>query len=443
MEPGLKKVLIITYYWPPSGGGGVQRWLKFVKYLKNFGWQPIVYIPANPEYPVEDLSLLEDVPKDLMILRGKIWEPYAFYKKFTGKKKEDKIQTAFLTEEKTKFHFLEDIAIWIRGNLFIPDARKFWVKPSVRFLSGFLNQHKIDALVTTGTPHSAHLIGLQLKKKLGITWLADFRDSWTNIDFYDALKLGSRADRIHHQMEKTVLEQADAVTVVAPGMVKEFGEIVSRDYDVITNGFDEEDIIESQNIKPDRTHFTLAHIGSLTKTRNAENLWKVLSELTNENQSLADKLEVKNVGKIDRDIVTSLEEHGLTPYVKRVDYIPHQEVIIEQKKAAVLILLSNNTPNTKLMIQGKLFEYLASGRPIICIGPPDGDTAKIIRQSNCGAVFDFNETAGLKKEILKLFKEFSEGKEATKCKGVQQFERKNLTAKMAAVLDRVTLESGK
>lgn len=443
MERPLKKVLIVTYYWPPSGGGGVQRWLKFVKYLKNFGWEPIVYVPANPEYPVEDVSLLKDVPKDITILRGKIWEPYGFYKKFTGKKKEAKIQTAFLTEEKTKFHLLEDIAVWIRGNLFIPDARKFWVKPSVRFLSDFLNHHKIDALVTTGTPHSAHLIGLQLKKKLGITWVADFRDSWTNIDFYDALKLGRRADRIHHKMEKTVLEQADAVTVVAPGMVQEFGEIVNRDYVVITNGYDEEDTLESQAIKPDRTHFTLAHIGSLTKTRNAENLWKVLSELTVENQDFAEKLEIKNVGKIDGDIVGSMEKNGLTSLVKRVDYIPHQEVIVEQKKAAVLILLSNHTPNTKLMIQGKLFEYLASGRPIVCIGPPDGDTAKILQHTNCGNVFDFNETKGLKKEILRLFNEFLVGKETAKCKDVQQFERKNLTEKMAGVLDKVTSEPGK
>lgn len=434
----MKKVLIVAYYWPPGGGSGVQRWLKFVKYLKDFGWEPIVYVPANPEYPVEDFSLLEDVPKDLWVIRKKIWEPYGWYKKFTGKKKEEKIQVAFLTEKKIRFHFLEDIAVWIRGNLFIPDARKFWVKPSVRFLSDFVKHHKIDALVTTGTPHSAHLIGLGLKRKLGILWLADFRDSWTNIDFYGALKLGSRADRIHHQMEKTVLEQADAVTVVAPGMVKEFGEIVNRRYDVITNGFDEEDTLEWKNTEPDRSHFTLAHIGYLTKTRNAENLWKALSELVSDNKDFAEKLEIKNVGKIDRDIVSSLEKHGLMPYLKCIDYIPHQQVIAEQMKASVLILLSNTTPNTKLMIQGKLYEYLASGRPIVCIGPPDGDTADIIRQTKCGAVFDFTEIEGVKKEILKLFKDFSEGKKTTKCKDIQQFERKNLTSKLAGVLDRIT-----
>jgi glycosyltransferase involved in cell wall biosynthesis len=434
----LKKVLIITYYWPPSGGGGVQRWLKFVKYLKRFNWEPIVFTPSNPESPSVDLSLLDEVPKDTLVIRNKIWEPYSFYKQFTGRKKEDKIQTAFLSEKKGKFHFLEDIAVWIRGNMFIPDARKYWIRPSVKLLSAFLTEHEVDAVVTTGPPHSAHLIGLHLKEKLGIRWLADFRDPWTNIDYYQALKLGPHADRLHHQLEKRVLEQADAVTVISPGMKREFLEIVNRDYEVIPNGFDEEDTLPQRHVTVDRSHFTLAHIGSLTKTRNAENLWEVLNELTSLRDDFAAKLEIKNVGKIDMDAVASLKKHNMEAYLKRVDYMPHQEVIAEQMKASVLILLINNTPNAKLILTGKIFEYLASGRPIICIGPPDGDAAEIIRQTKSGSVFDFTETKSLKKEILRLFDNFSSGSETTKSKEVQQFERKNLTFQMAGVLNKMT-----
>ncbi|MBE0651812.1 MAG: glycosyltransferase family 4 protein [Bacteroidales bacterium] len=433
----MKKVLVITYYWPPSGGGGVQRWLKFVKYLKRFDWEPIVFTPSNPEIPSEDLSLLDEVPKDIRVIRNKIWEPYTFYKQFTGRKKEDKIQTAFLTEKKGKFHFLENIAVWIRGNMFIPDARKYWIRPSVKLLSEFLISHKVDAVVTTGPPHSTHLIGLHLKEKLGIRWLADFRDPWTNIDYYQALKLGPRADKLHHKLEKMVLEQADAVTVISPGMKREFQEIVNREYEVIPNGFDEEDTMPQQNIEIDRNHFTLAHIGSLTKTRNAENLWKVLNELATENGDFAKKLEIKNVGKIDMDAVASLRNHGMESYLNRVDYMPHQEVIAEQMKASVLILLINNTPNSKLILTGKIFEYLASGRPIICIGPPDGDAAEVIRLTKSGSVFDFDETENLKTEILRLFDEFSSGKVTPRNKDVQQFERKNLTSKMAGVLDKI------
>ncbi len=434
----MKKVLVITYYWPPSGGSGVQRWLKFVKYLKRFHWEPVVFTPSNPESPSVDLSLLEEVPKDLWVIRNRIWEPYNFYKQFTGRKKEEKIQTAFLTEKKGKLHFLEEVAVWIRGNMFIPDARKYWIRPSVKLLTNFLKDHPMDAVVTTGPPHSAHLIGLHLKEKLGIRWLADFRDPWTNIDYYHSLKLGPRADRIHHELEKRVLEQADAVTVISPGMKREFQEIVNRKYEVIPNGFDEEDTLSQQQVTVDRRHFTLAHIGTLTKTRNAENLWQVLQELTSENQELASRLEIRNVGKIDMDAVASLKKFGMETYLNRVDYMPHQEVIAEQRKAAVLLLLINNTPNAKMILTGKFFEYLASGRPLLCIGPPDGDAAEIVRQTNCGSVFDFTETEGLKEEILRLFDDFSRGKEKEPNQAVQQFERKNLTRKMASLLDKMT-----
>ncbi len=436
--PSFKKVLIITYYWPPSGGGGVQRWLKFVKYLRLFSWEPVVFTPFNPEIPSMDLTLSREVPSDVRVLRNRIWEPYAFYKRFTGKDQKEKIQTAFLAEKKSKFHLLEDWAVWIRGNLFIPDARRFWIKPSVKQLSRFLAQHPVDALVTTGPPHSTHIIGMRLSEKLGIPWLADFRDPWTNIDFYRDLKLGKRADRLHHLLEKQVLETADAVTVVSPGMKKEFSAIVNRPYEVVPNGFDEEDLHLDVPPRRDASHFTLAHIGSLTKTRNAENLWKVLQELTESHPDFAEMLEIRNIGKMDIHAVESLHKHGLEKYLHRVDYIPHKEVIGEQHKASALLLLVNNTPNAKLILTGKLFEYLASGRPIICIGPPDGDAAEIVRQTQCGTVFDFEETKSLKKQILSLFQDFVAGKVRRGCNGVEQFERKNLTARMAGVLDGIT-----
>ncbi len=388
----MKKVLIITYYWPPSGGGGVQRWLKFVKYLRLFHWEPVVFTPSNPEIPSVDNTLLGEIPKDIRIIKNKIWEPYTFYKSFTGRKKTDKIQTAFLSEKKTRLPMLENFSIWIRGNLFIPDARKYWIRPSVKKLSHILSQSSVDAVVTTGPPHSTHLIGKQLSEKLDIPWLADFRDPWTNIDFYHDLKIGKRADKTHRKLERAVLEKADAVTVVSPGMKKDFLSIVDRDYEVIPNGFDQEDIHLNVAHKPDNDCFSLAHIGSLTKTRNAENLWVVLKELTESYPEFAEKLEIRNVGKIDVYALESLRKSGMEKYLKLIDYIPHQEVIAEQNKASVLLLLINNTPNAKLILTGKLFEYLASGRPIVCIGPADGDAAGIVRETHCGTVFDFTET---------------------------------------------------
>ena len=210
----MKKVLIITYYWPPSGGAGVQRWLKFVKYLRGFGWEPIVYTPENPEAPATDESLLKDIPDNLTVLRTRIWEPYSLYKNFIGQKKGETINAGFLSEKK-KPGIAEKISVWIRGNWFIPDARKFWIKPSIIFLSQYLKNNPVHAVVSTGPPHSMHLIALGLKKQLHLPWLADFRDPWTNIDFYDKLMLTKFSNEKHKRMELEVLKNADKVVVVS------------------------------------------------------------------------------------------------------------------------------------------------------------------------------------------------------------------------------------
>ena len=433
----MKKVLIITYYWPPSGGAGVQRWLKFVKYFRDFGWEPVIYTPENPEGPVEDYTLFNDIPKNIEVIKKPIKEPYRFYKKLTGKSKDQKIQTAFLSESESKSSFLENLSVWIRGNFFIPDARKSWIKPSVSYLSSYLQKNDIDVIVTTGPPHSMHMIGYYLNKKLNIAWLADFRDPWTNIDYYDQLKLTKRADRIHHKLEKKILLNANAITVISPGMITDFKDKVDREYHFIPNGYDEEDI--KAGIKTGKYEkFTLSHIGSLTKTRNPKNLWNVLREMISEDEQFSADLEIRNIGKIDFNVVESLKEVGLEKYLTTINYLPHNEVIIEQKKASLLLLLINDTPNAKLILTGKLFEYLVSGTPVLCIGPPDGDAAQITRKTNCGRVFDFKDENNLKKYIAASYKKFKEGELTVKCSDVQQYERRILTEKIASVLSGIT-----
>jgi hypothetical protein len=434
----LKKVLIITYYWPPSGGAGVQRWLKFVKYLREFGWEPVVYTPENPEAPAIDHSLEKDIPEGISIVKTKIREPYSLYKKVTGQKSEDKIKTGFLSEKK-KPSLAENMSVWIRGNLFIPDARKFWIKPSVKFLTKYLKDHPVDALVSTGPPHSMHMIAMGIKKKLNLPWLADFRDPWTNIDFYDQLKLTKRADRKHHALEKQVLTEADVVCVVSPGMTEDFRAKVKREYTIIPNGYDAADLQAGVNV-PKSEKFTLSHIGSLTRTRNAGNLWLVLAELVKEDEKFAEDLEIRNVGKMDYHVGEMIEKAGLKKYLVSVDYLPHEQVIEEQKKASLLLLLINNTPNAKMILTGKLFEYLISETPVVCIGPPDGDAANILKQTNCGEVFDFSDRTSLKSYIIEAYHKFKAEKLASGCAGVEQYERHKLTEKMADVLERITVE---
>lgn len=432
----MKKVLILTYYWPPAGGAGVQRWLKFVKYLKEFGWEPIVYTVENGEMPVIDKSLEKDIPKGTTVLKTPIWEPYSIYKRFIGRKKEDKINASFLSENK-KSGFTEKISVWIRGNFFIPDARKFWIKPSINYLEDYVSKNKIDYVISSGPPHSMHLIALGLKKKFKqLKWIADFRDPWTNIDFYDKLMLTGFADKKHHQHELSVLTNADIILSIGMGMSNEFIEIYKKNggadfnkFQVITNGFDSDDIISEKILKDAK--FSIAHIGTLVKDRNPEALWRVLSRLTKTNLTFKNQLEIKLVGKIDIYIKEQLEYYELNSFVNKIDYLPHNEVMIEQQKSRVLLLLVNNTKNAKGILTGKFFEYLASNSPILAIGPVDGDLAKIIAETQSGLISDFDDEITLEKNIMAYFNGQTQN---PNLEAINKYSRRELTKKLSEIL---------
>ncbi len=431
----MRKILIITYYWPPSGGSGVQRWLKFVKYLRDFGWEPIIYTPENPENPVIDKSLLKDIPENLTVLKNKIFEPYSFYKTFTGKGKKSKIKVGFSSEKKTS-SIKENIAVWIRSNFFIPDAKKFWIKKSVKFLNKYLKTNTVDIIVSTGPPHSLHIIAQKIKTKTNIPWLADFRDPWTNIDFYKELKLSKFADNKHHKLEFSVLKNANAVTVISPGMEKDFTEIYKRKYHIIPNGFDWDDIKTTKNIELD-AKFTISHIGSMSKTRNPNVLWEAISELTHENSSFKKDLEIKIIGSEDYSVKNSVSKYNLKNNVKYIKHLPHNEIITMQRKTQVLLLIINNTPNAKLVMTGKIFEYLASKRPILCIGPEDGDAAKVIYETSSGLVSGFENKELLKINILKYYKLFLKNKLNVKSVDIEKYSRKNLTEDLVCILGKM------
>ncbi|MEM6773180.1 MAG: glycosyltransferase, partial [Bacteroidota bacterium] len=237
--PRNKKLLLITYYWPPCGGVAVQRWLKHVKYLGEFGWDVVVYTADGADYPSRDDALLQEVPDNVQVIRQPIWEPYGIYRKLTGRKEGEQMQSAFNVEDK-KPSLMQRLAVWVRSNYFIPDARKFWVRPSVRFLKEWLAEHSVDAVVTNGTPHSCHLIGLALRQSFpNLPWLADFRDPWTGIDYFSTLPLGTRARAKHEKLERQVMQQADFITTVSWTWQKDFEQISGKaNVGVVTNGYD-------------------------------------------------------------------------------------------------------------------------------------------------------------------------------------------------------------
>ena len=435
----MKKVLIISYYWPPAGGAGVQRWLKFVKYLHHFDWEPIVYTPQNGEIPVFDPSLEKDIPLNLQVIKTPIWEPYTFYKQLVGQKPHEKINTGFLTERK-KPKTTEKLAVWIRGNLFIPDARKFWIQPSVKFLKKYLHEHPVDSIISTGPPHSMHLIALQLKEQLQIPWLADFRDPWTNIDYYADLMLTHWADKKHHQLEQQVLTAADRIVTVSPTLTNELHALSnqplsSSKFVTITNGYDEE-ADSDLTIQRDQK-FSIVHIGTLVRSRNPEVLWKVLSELIEQNPLFAQAIEIKLVGKVDIQVSQSIAHYGLSPYLTKVEYLPHDNVIAMQRQSQVLLLIINDTKNAKGILTGKLFEYLRSRRPILGIGPVDGDAATILNETHAGKMLDFQDSQGIKAQVINYFNKYQTQHLVESSSQINSYSRRELTHKLANVLDQM------
>ena len=435
MDSTKKTVLIITYYWPPSGGAGVQRWLKTVKYLRDYGWEPVVYTPENPEAPALDNSLLKDIPEGVKVLKQPIWEPYSFYKKFLGLKKDEKINAGFLTEKK-KPGLAEKIAVWIRGNFFIPDARKYWVKPSVEFLSNYLRSHPVDAVVSTGPPHSMHLIALGLKKKTGIPWLADFRDPWTNIDFYDKLMLTKGADKQHRELEKSVLQHADVVTSIGKQMADEFLNLGAKQVQVVANGFDETDFAFN-NVELD-SRFSISHIGSINKDRNSETFWSAVKELCEDLPAFKEKLQLKLVGKTDHAVLESLDKYDLQQYLEKTEYLPHDQVLKKSMTTQVLLLLLNNTPNAKGIMTGKFYEYLAAQRPIICIGPEDGEAAKTLEETAAGKVAGFEDKQKMKAILKAYFEMYLQNNLNVESSAIENYSRRKLTGRFAELLKSIS-----
>ena len=431
----MKRVLIITYYWPPSGGAGVQRWLKFAKYLRDFGWEPVIYSPENPDYPVLDWTLASDIPSGIEQITTPIWEPYQFYKKFTGKKNSDKVHPGLLTNKKSS-GWMEQLAVWIRGNLFIPDARKFWIKPSIHFLNNYLIDNKVDAIVSTGPPHSMHLIALGIKRKLKVPWLADFRDPWTDIDFYNDLKISAFADRKHKKLELLTITGCDAMVVVSSEMKVNYEKMGGHNIHLITNGFDPDDLTKEQ-VVPD-TKFSISHVGSLPPNRNPKVLWEALSGLCIELPNFRDDLEIKLAGNIDQSVLDDLERLGLTSQLNRIEYVPHDQVGILLKQSAVLLLAINNSPNAKGILTGKFFEYLAAGRPILAIGPADGDLAQILKDSGAGAISGYSDLEGLKQTIRSMYVKFINKELIVNPTGIGKYSRISLTEELALILNNIT-----
>ncbi|WP_439132672.1 glycosyltransferase family 4 protein [Polaribacter sp.] len=415
------KVLIITYYWPPAGGSGVQRWLKFVKYLQDFGVEPVVYTVENANYPKVDKSLVDEIPENIKILKQPIWEPtdMLFWKQKNLQKKDIANSTN------------SGLLSFIRGNFFIPDPKVFWVKSSVKFLNEFLKTNTIDVVISTGPPHSMHLIGQQIHQKNGLKWIADFRDPWADLYYNNAFKQTFFAKRKNKRLEDSVLKNADCVLTVSKTLQTEFAKN-AKIVAVITNGFDDE-VLSKEHQKLD-DKFTISYIGLLPKQSNPIVLFKVLQELCAENLDFKNNLQLNFIGDISSEVQTEIELNNLQDNCVFKGYVHHQKAIEYQKKAQVLLLLIPNVKKSEGILTGKLFEYLTAKRPILAIGSEQGDLSEVLKITNSGVVVNFDNPKKLKMEISSLYNAYKEGNLKVASKNIDQFHRKELTKKLATII---------
>lgn len=427
----MKRVLIISYYWPPSGGSGVQRWVKFAKFLPSEGWQPVIYTPENPELTTIDHTLEEEIPAETEVVKTHITEPYGLYRKLFGDGK-SAVDGEVNPINSQKKNLKQKISMLIRGNLFIPDPRCLWISPSIKFLKKYLKEHPVDIIISTGPPHSMHLIAKGVAKATGLPWIADFRDPWTRMFYFKHLGLSPWAEKRHKALEKSVLDSADVVVAVSPLVQEEFQSMTDTPVELITNGFDEEDF--DQLVEPDG-YFNITHTGLFAADGNPDVIWKVLSEKCSQDSEFSKMLRIRLAGKNDKEIISSITKAGLAANLRDIGYVDHQRAVREQKNASVLILPLRKEPEYKATLPGKLFEYLASGRPVLGIGQTDGAMAYILNTTKAGVVFGWDDESSVKKYMDTCWERFKDDTLQADTENIGQFSRRALTGKMAALMD--------
>ena len=423
----MKKVLIISYYWPPAGGSGVQRWLKFSKYLPKYGWKPIIYTPENPYFEVKDKELLNDIPDDTEIWKTPIWEPYAFKDKLFGKGNKSQSAGVFSNKKSLKNRVLN----WVRGNVFIPDPKRYWIKPSVKFLSNKIKEEGIEHIITTGPPHSMHLIGLGLKKlSPNLRWIADFRDPWSELDLLDEFHLSKLSRKKHKSLENKVLRIANIILTVSESWINSLNNLGANKVELITNGYDAQDI----DVKPKANDkFIIGHYGLLNHLRNPRYLWRTLAKLCDEDVDFDSKLEIHLSGNIDAEIIKEIELYPkLKGKVKQLGYLTHNEVLESYNEASVLLLLLFNSNSGKGNYPAKIFEYFAAQRPILAFGPSESDAKNLIAKTNSGIYFSYDES-NLSQAVFALFEE----RKKFEFTDTKDFSREKLTKDLSELLNKL------
>jgi hypothetical protein len=429
------KVLIITYYWPPSGGSGVQRWLKFVKYLPKFGWIPYVFTPENPAFDIKDESLLKDIPIEAEVIKLPIWEPYQWFQKlsklFTGNAPSAKPNELVVKQNTSLF---QKISVWVRANLFVPDPRVFWVKPSVNFLHDFIVENKIRTIITTGPPHSMHLIGLRLKKKNpSIKWIADFRDPWSEWGFLRSLPLVGITRWYIKNLERKVLQTANEVVTVTPSWVKMFEKLGNRKVRLLTNGYDEDDFKNFQRSRSNK--FIICHVGIVNEQCDPTPFMKVVKALLINQPELAVDLRIRFIGDVKQSFKDEVQgDEHLYTVTEFVDRVSHNKILDYYREVAVSLLILTGYKHPESYLPGKLFEYIRVGAPVLGVGPENGDADAILKSCRAGDVFKETRVEQIQSYILQSYLQWRSINSVTHVVALDQYTRASITKNLTDLL---------
>jgi len=434
----MKRVLIISYYWPPSGGISVLRSLKIAKHLQEFGWEPVIFTPKNADYSTIDENNFKDIPEGIEILKIPTIEPFKVFKFLTGLKKESNLNNVLSAHDK-KMGMMYKFSVWVRSNFFIPDARAMWIKPSVKFLTQYVKENKIDAIFTDGPPHTNTRIATLLKQKTGTPWLSDYQDPWSQVDYFQELILTDWGRKRHLKQEQEAFAAADKTTIVSPTWKKDLENIGAHNVDVIYWGYDPEDYTNIKINQEVSNKFSIVHAGVMGFDRNPKMFFKAIQELTKEVDGFKNDFRLILLGQVDHSVKESINEFEIQDIVKYTGNLIRKEALNQIFSAKILLLLLNQQPNAMGRVPGKLFEYLASRRPILNLGPNNSDVHKLLVKANAGTNFEYQNLGEIKTYLKEQYLLFKSGQLSANVESdIQEFTHRNLTNKIANYLEEIS-----